>query len=88
MWPACSIYRLTIWPQCGSSSRVFASLTCVTEAEIAPIKGGPLNPTVDHLCLDTDLAARVTSVRGWHPGETEAGRRLSDHTGVYVHLAP
>jgi len=64
------------------------NLDCATEGAIKPIKEGDLvNPTVDHICLDKDLATLFTDVRGWPAGETAAGKRLTDHTGVYVDVA-
>ena len=64
------------------------NLDCTTEGEIEPMEEGErLNPTVDHICLDRVLAEQVTAVRGWPAGETEDGKRLTDHTGVYVDVA-
>ena len=65
-----------------------AGLICVTEGEIQCTEDGNLNPTIDHICLDQAFASRVASVRGWMPGVTPIGRRLSDHTGVCVDLSP
>jgi hypothetical protein len=64
-----------------------ANLTCRTEGEIKPINGGILDPTVDHICVDLDFATRAAAAVGWQPGKTPRGRRLSDHTGVYVDLS-
>jgi len=65
-----------------------ADMTCVTESEIQSKAGEVLNPVIDHICLDRKLAERVSSVQGWAPGRTAAGRRLSDHIGLCVDLAP
>lgn len=64
-----------------------ANLTCETAGTVESIEGGILNPTVDHICLAGELSTRAATVRGWPPGNTIAGRRLSDHTGVYVDIA-
>jgi hypothetical protein len=61
------------------------NLACATEGVIEPVKEGDLlNPTVDHICLDRAIEERGIVVRGWPAGETPGGKRLTDHTGVYV----
>lgn len=63
-------------------------MTCVTEGRIEPIENVDLlNPSVDHICLDRELATWVTAVRGLSVGETLEGKRLNDHTGVVVDVA-
>ena len=62
-----------------------AKLNCATEGAIKPMEEGePLNPTVDHIALDRALVKPAPVVRGWPAGETPGGKRLTDHTGVYV----
>ena len=62
-----------------------ADLDCATKGRIEPIKEDDiLNPTVDHICLDRAIEERGTVVKGWPAGETPGGKRLTDHTGVYV----
>lgn len=64
-----------------------ANLACATEGVIEPVNEGEImNPTVDHVCLDRELVARVTGVRGWPAGEAPGGKRLTDHTGVVVEV--
>lgn len=63
-----------------------AALKCVTEENF--VASGKLRDrhTVDHICMDEELAGRVVSVTPWereHPG----GLRLSDHSGIVVELA-
>jgi hypothetical protein len=65
-----------------------ADLDCATKGAIKPIaEDDILNPTVDHICLDRALVERGPFVRGWPAGETPGGKRLTDHTGVYVYVA-
>lgn len=65
-----------------------AGLACATEGEIQPVDtGDALNPVVDHIALDAGLLPMVTRVRAWPPGVMQNGKRLSDHSGVYVDLA-
>jgi len=62
-----------------------AKLDCATEGAIKPMEEGDLlNPTVDHICLDWALVELGPVVKGWPAGETPGGKRLTDHTGVYV----
>ena len=46
-----------------------------------------LTHCIDHICLDGRWAGRVKQVGIW-PNETAGGEYLSDHSGVYVDLAP
>jgi len=52
------------------------------------VKAGKLRDrhTVDHLCMDETLAARVVGVGAWERTGPD-GLRLSDHSGVFVDLA-
>ncbi len=62
-----------------------ANLHCETAGAIEPIeKGEQFNPVIDHICLDRELASRVSAVRGWLPGVPAKGKPYSDHTGVFV----
>lgn len=63
------------------------NLVCVTESPLESAEGEVLQPTVDHICLDRGLSGKITSIRGWAPGATPGGRRVSDHNGVYVDVA-
>ena len=62
-----------------------AGLKCVTEEDF--VKAGKLRDrhTVDHLCMDETLAARVVHVDAWERTGAD-GMRLSDHSGVVVDL--
>jgi len=64
-----------------------ANLACVTESPLESDEGNVLQPSVDHICLDHSLAAHITKIRGWAPGSTTGGKRVSDHNGVYVDVA-
>ena len=65
-----------------------ADLACATAGAIEPIeKGERFDPVIDHICLDLELALRVSAVQGWLPGRPERGKPYSDHTGVYVDVA-
>jgi endonuclease/exonuclease/phosphatase family metal-dependent hydrolase len=61
-----------------------ANLVCVSARPLKSAEGDVLQPTVDHICLDHNLTARITSVRGWAPGAMPDGCPVSDHRGVYV----
>lgn len=65
---------------------VDAGLKCVTEEDF--VKSGKLldRHTVDHLCLDETLAARVVGVDAWERTRAD-GMRLSDHSGIFVDVA-
>ena len=65
-----------------------AKMTCVTEGEIQSMEKCPLAPAIDHICLDHRLAAMGNTVRGWLPERPLSGKPFSDHSGVYVHVAP
>lgn len=67
---------------------VSAGMTCVTGGPIQSEEGVLLDPVIDHICLDRNLAQKVASVSGWAPGTTQEGKSLSDHSGVYVDLTP
>lgn len=62
-----------------------ACLKCVTEEDF--MKAGKLQDrhTVDHLCMDQTLAARVVSVDAWERNRSD-GMKLSDHSGVCAEL--
>jgi hypothetical protein len=63
-----------------------AGLKCVTEEDF--VKVGKLldRHTVDHLCMDETLAARVIGVDAWERTRAD-GMRLSDHSGILVDVA-
>jgi len=62
-----------------------AGLKCVTEEDF--VKAGKLQArhTVDHLCMDETLAARVVGVDAWERIRGD-GMSLSDHSGILVDL--
>jgi endonuclease/exonuclease/phosphatase family metal-dependent hydrolase len=55
-------------------------LRCVTEQDMRRDKGLP-RANIDHICLSTPLAKRVSSYGCWYD------KNLSDHNGVYVDIA-
>ena len=63
-----------------------AGLKCVTEEDF--VKAGKLKHrhTVDHLCMDEALAARVVGVDAWERTSVD-GLSMSDHSGILVNLA-
>ena len=60
-----------------------AGLVCVTEEDF--VESGKLRDrhTVDQICLDENLAERVTKVGAWER-ERADGFMMSDHSGILV----
>ena len=68
-----------------SAALANAGLKCLTEEDF--VKAGKLQNrhTVDHLCMDEALAARLVGVDAWERTRDD-GMRLSDHSGILVSL--
>ncbi len=62
-----------------------AGLKCVTEQDFVAAGKLEKRHTVDHLCMDESLAARVATVDAWERTRPD-GLRMSDHSGVLVDL--
>ena len=60
-----------------------AGLVCATQEDFVQSGKLKVRHTVDHICLDEDLAGAVSSVGAWER-ENADRLRLSDHSGVYV----
>lgn len=62
-----------------------AGLSCVTELDFVAAGKLEKRHTVDHLCMDESLSARVVNVDAWERTRPD-GLMLSDHSGVMVDL--
>ncbi len=68
-----------------SKALIEAGLRCVTEVDFVAAGKLEKRHTVDHLCMDEAMAARVENVGAWERTRPD-GLLLSDHSGVMVDL--
>jgi len=61
-------------------------LQCVTKDDFFATGQLTSGSTVDHICLDNELTKLVTHVEPWEAGNSDSGKVLTDHSGIWVEL--
>ena len=62
------------------------NMCCVTQSDFFATGQLTTRSMVDHLCLDHELAACVSRVEPWEAGNLDSGKRLTDHSGIWIDL--